>query len=161
MGGAAATLPLMEPIPLILCEKMRVVLQLRKTTIAALIILAAVVSLQASGCAAQKSLISQSLNRLDQYTAFYNPFRCQEILYLHDQLVIFLSKTINARTFTGQNGPKESQNNKVTKGLNSFSLPALINSSPAAEAAYFYLADDDINMFKLLNITEVICCLVK
>ena len=111
-----------------------------------MIIMAVVVSLPLSGCAAQKSRAGQSLDRLDKFTAVYNPFSCQEITYLHDQLAVYLKKTIGAGTFSGQAGLKESQNNKAAEDMDSFSLPALMDRSLAAEIAFFFLADDDIHM---------------
>lgn len=37
------------------------------------------------------------------------------------------------------------QNNRITKDLNNFNLPALKNSGRFVEIAFYYLADDDIN----------------
>lgn len=114
-----------------------VVFPLRKAAIVTLIILAAVLSSLASGLYAQKGSFHQSLVKLDKYAALYNPVRCQEILYLHNQMTIYLRKTIKSGTLSKQAGPEEDQNNKVI----------LKNSSLAADIARYYLADDDINTF--------------
>lgn len=119
---------------------------LRKAAIVALIIaLVSVVSLQASNSSAQKGLIKQSLSRLDKHTAFYNPVRGQEILYLNNQIAIYLKKTIEDKTLTDQTRLKFNQNNRVSEYMNNLKLTDLKNISQAAEIACYYLADDDIN----------------
>ncbi|MFX4263476.1 hypothetical protein ACOBQJ_14925 [Pelotomaculum propionicicum] len=115
-------------------------------TLLTLIIPAAFISLLVSGYFAHYGLTSQSLNRLDQYTALYNPVICGEISYLHDQLAMYLTDTIKTGTLSEQAGLEGNQDNRANEDINNFNPPALKNSSRFAEIAYFYLADDDINI---------------
>lgn len=111
---------------------------LRKIAVV-LIIVAAVLSLAASGCTVQKGLAGQS-------PGLYSPLQCREIVYLHDQLVVYLKKTIAAGTFSDLAGQAENQGDEIAAGKDSSGLPVLINNSPAAGTVFFFLADDDINM---------------
>ncbi|MDD4335471.1 MAG: hypothetical protein PHY77_07680 [Desulfotomaculaceae bacterium] len=106
---------------------------MRNKALLSLVILAAVISF----------LVFRSLNKHDQYTALYNPVKCQEISYLHDQLASYLkNKTGNP---PAQTGAERNQDNRMTRDLNNLNLPALKNSARFVEIAFFYLADDDIN----------------
>jgi hypothetical protein len=110
-----------------------------------IIALVSVGSLQDPNSSAQKGLIKQSLSRLEKHTAFYNPVRGQEILYLNNQIAIYLKNTIEDKTLADQTGLNFNQNNKVSEYMNNLKLADLKNLSPAAEIACYYLADDDIN----------------
>lgn len=114
---------------------------MRKASVV-LVIMAAVVALAASVCTVQKGLAGQS-------PGLYSPLQCREITYLHDQLAVYLKKTIDAGAFSGRAGLAESQGDK-TAGMDSSGLPTLINNSPAAGTVFFFLADDDINMARRL-----------
>lgn len=116
---------------------------LRNIALLTLIIPVAVASFLVSGYFVQKSTISHSPGKLVQHHSLYNPVRCGEVSYLHDQLAIYLKNKTGI--FAGQGGPPGNQDNRVIKTSSSLNLPVLKNSARFAEIVFFYLADDDIN----------------
>jgi hypothetical protein len=110
-----------------------------------MVTLIAFLSLLASDSVAHNRLLSQTLSKQDNDVVFYNPVRCQEILYLNNQITIYFKNTIEAETISEQAGFCLNMNNKAVKYLNSLNLPVIKKSSLADEIVIFYLLDDDIN----------------
>jgi hypothetical protein len=110
-----------------------------------MVTLIAFLSLLASSSVAHNGLLSQTLSKQDNNVGFYNPVRCQELLYLNNQIAIYYKNSIEAEALSAQAGYCLNVNNKAAKYLNGLNLPAFKKSSRADEMVFFYLLDDDIN----------------
>ncbi len=73
----------------------------------------------------------------DRSITFYNPFRCQEISYFHDRLVVFLENNSEGDQVQGNS-------RAVIKFSNVASRPVLGEGFHVAKILFFHLADDDL-----------------
>lgn len=79
--------------------------------------------------------------KIDGSITFYNPFRCQEISYFHDRLVVFLENNSEGDQACPQ-GNRESR--ATAKFSNVPGRPVLGEGFHLAKILFFHLADDDL-----------------